>query len=86
MTAPPSKGRPGRPRVRLDLDHARSLRDSGLSWRQIAHVLGVGKTTVIRYLAGPNPPDAPHGGPKPAQNPPTPHAPGCPRCGHEIAS
>jgi len=41
----------GRPPARLDLDHLRALRGEGKSVREIAQILQVGTSTVMRHLA-----------------------------------
>ena len=40
----------GRPRVQVDLDEARVLRDRGLSVRETARRLGIGASTLCRLL------------------------------------
>lgn len=47
------RGRPGRPRIPVDIDRARELRDQGLSYRQIAKAVGSTPGTVRRRLAQP---------------------------------
>jgi DNA invertase Pin-like site-specific DNA recombinase len=42
----------GRPRVPVDVDAVRRLRDQGLSWRQVARRLGVGSGTARRAAGG----------------------------------
>lgn len=42
----------GRPRIELDVEHARALKQEGLSIREIAKKLGVAKTTVHKALLG----------------------------------
>ena len=44
--------RRGRPRVRVAWLEVASLRDQGLSWRQIARELGIGKDTARNLLLG----------------------------------
>ena len=44
----------GRPRLRLDADLIRHLRGQGLSFREIAQVVGVGKDTVRNTLKTPS--------------------------------
>jgi DNA invertase Pin-like site-specific DNA recombinase len=41
----------GRPNVEVDTEHARKLREQGLSWRDIAARTGVPKDTLIRHCA-----------------------------------
>lgn len=42
----------GRPRVVVDIDRARALRQEGKTFRQVARELGVGAATLHRALAG----------------------------------
>lgn len=41
----------GRPRTPLDLENAMQLKAEGLGLRKIASILGVGKSTVAKYLS-----------------------------------
>lgn len=43
--------RRGRPRVQFTREKVLILREAGLSWRDIAHELGVGRTTVRRIYS-----------------------------------
>jgi DNA invertase Pin-like site-specific DNA recombinase len=40
----------GRPRVKVDMVHARSLMSSGLSFRKAARLMGIGTATLYRAL------------------------------------
>jgi len=52
MAAAKRRGRrAGRPHVRVDMVKARTLRNSGASWRDIGIKLGVGTNTVRRAFA-----------------------------------
>jgi len=42
----------GRPRIKLDLQKVRELREQGMSIRQIDNELGVSHSTVLRALKG----------------------------------
>ena len=42
----------GRPKVRVTPPEVASLKDQGLSWRQIARELGIGKDTARNLLLG----------------------------------
>ena len=47
-------GKGGRPRCVVSPNEVRDLRDTGMSWRQIKRVLGIGTATAMRlYHAEP---------------------------------
>lgn len=58
----------GRPRVKVDPEEVRRLRDQDISWRRIGRVLGIGASTALYLLRDGT---TPRTRKKPVQKPPS---------------